>query len=153
MRTWRWISVAAILALVLAACGQQGTSPSAGGSEEPGGSGGAEPSGDTGEAVAGGTLVFAGARMSASLDPALTSDGESFRILQQAYEPLVDLAPGSTNELVGVLAESWEGEPSDTEYVFHLRQGVTFHDGTPFNAEAVKANFDRMQNFDETDQA
>jgi peptide/nickel transport system substrate-binding protein len=153
MRTWRWISVAAVLALVLAACGQQGTSQSAGGSEEPGGSGGGAPSGDAGEPVAGGTLVFAGARMSASLDPALTSDGESFRILQQVYEPLVDLAPGSTNELVGVLAESWEGEAGDTEYVFHLREGVTFHDGTPFNAEAVKANFDRMQNFDETDQA
>jgi peptide/nickel transport system substrate-binding protein len=153
MRTWRWISVAAILALVLAACGQQGTSPSAGGSEEPAGSDGAAPSGGGGEPVAGGTLVFAGARMSASLDPALTSDGESFRILQQVYEPLVDLAPGSTNELVGVLAESWEGDAGDTEYVFHLRQGVKFHDGTDFNAEAVKANFDRMQNFDETDQA
>jgi len=94
-------------------------------------------------------LVFAGARLAASLDPALTSDGESFRVLQQIYEPLVDLAPGSTNELVGVLAESWEGEPGDTEYVFHLREGVSFHDGTPFNAEAVKINFDRMQNFSE----
>jgi len=104
MRTWRWISVAAILALVLAACGQQGTSPSAGGSEEPGGSGSAAPSGGGGEPVAGGTLVFAGARLSASLDPALTSDGESFRILRQVYEPLVDLAPGSTSELEGALA-------------------------------------------------
>ena len=149
MRTWRWISVAAILALVLAACGQQGTSPSAGGSEEPGGSGSAAPSGGGGEPVAGGTLVFAGARLSASLDPALTSDGESFRVLQQVYEPLVDLQPGSTNELVGVLAESWEGEPDSTEYVFHLRQGVTFHDGTPFNADAVVANFERWQNFSE----
>ena len=52
-----------------------------------------------------------------------------------------------------MLAESWTGEPGDTEYVFTLREGVTFHDGTPLNAEAVKINFDRMQNFDETDQA
>jgi len=148
MRTWRWISVAAILALVLAACGQQGASPSAGGSEEPAGSDGAEPSGG-GEPVAGGTLVFAGARLSASLDPALTSDGESFRILRQVYEPLVDLAPGSTSELEGALAETWEGEPSDTTYTFHLREGVTFHDGTPFNADAVVANFERWQNFSE----
>ena len=90
------------------------------------------------EPVAGGTLVFAGARLSVSLDPALTSDGESFRVLQQIYEPLVDLAPGSTNELVGVLAESWDGRARRHEYVFHLREGVTFHDGTPFNAEAVE---------------
>ncbi len=148
MRTWRWISVFAVLALVLAACGSEGTSPSAEESEAPSGSEGAEPSASAaGEPVAGGTLVFAGARLASSLDPARTSDGESFRVLQQIYEPLVDLAPGSTSELEGVLAESWDGGPEDTEIVFHLREGVTFHDGTPFNAEAVKINFDRMQNF------
>ena len=106
-----------------------------------------------GDPVTGGTLAFGGAALAASLDPALTSDGESFRILQQIYEPLVDLAPGTVDELVGVLAESWEGEPSDTEYVFNLKQGVTFHDGTPLNAEAVKANFDRWQGFAEEFQA
>jgi len=155
MRNWRWISVLAVLALVLAACGQQGTSQSASEATEPPTTESQAPDpsesdgGGTGEPQSGGTLVFGGARLAASLDPVLTSDGESFRILQQIYEPLVDLAPGSTNELVGVLAESWTGEPADTEYVFTLREGVTFHDGTPFNAEAVKINFDRMQNFAE----
>ncbi len=152
MRTWRLVSLLSILALVLAACGEQGASPAETDEPDPTGSA-AEPTDGTGEPTPGGTLVFAGARLSASLDPALTSDGESFRVLQQVYEPLVDLAPGSTNELEGVLAESWTGEPGDTEYVFTLREGVTFHDGTPLNAEAVKINFDRMQNLDETDQA
>ena len=129
-------SFAALMALglVLAACGGGQQSASGAASASAGG-------------AAGGTLVFAGARLAASLDPALTSDGESFRILRQVYETLVDLAPGSTNELVGGLAETWEGEPEDTVYTFHLREGVTFHDGTPFNAEAVKINFDRMQNY------
>ena len=131
------------MALVLAACGGGTTSPSASGAE-PSASGGGQ---------AGGTLVFGGARLSSSLDPALTSDGESFRVLRQVYETLVDLAPGSTNELVGGLAETWEGEPDGTVYTFHLREGVTFQDGTPFNAEAVKVNFDRMQNFVEELQA
>ncbi|CAN5731811.1 ABC transporter substrate-binding protein [soil metagenome] len=106
-----------------------------------------EPTPDAGTPQEGGTLVFAGSKLAASLDPALTSDGESFRILQQVYEPLVDLVEGSVSEIEGVLAESWTGEPEDTTYVFTLRQGVTFHDGTPFNAEAVKTNFDRWANF------
>ncbi|MCA1571381.1 MAG: ABC transporter substrate-binding protein [Chloroflexi bacterium] len=153
MRTWRWISVLAVLVLVLAACGQQGQSPSE--SEEtdspPSGSGAPEASEDAGagEPQTGGTLVFGGSRLATSLDPVLTSDGESFRVLQQVYETLVDLAPGSTNELVGALAESWEGEPDGTEYVFHLRENATFHDGEPFNADAVVANFERWQGLPE----
>lgn len=142
---WRVFTVFAALGLVLAACGPgTSASPSASASASAAASG---------APTAGGTLVFAGARLSASLDPSQTSDGESFRILQQVYEPLVDLAPGSTNELEGVLAESWTGGPEDTEYVFTLRQNATFHDGTPFNAEAVKINFDRWQNLPEELQA
>jgi peptide/nickel transport system substrate-binding protein len=133
------------LALVLAACGG-GESPAASTSAS---GASAEPSEGGGEPQVGGTLVFGAAGEIASLDPSQTSDGESFRVLQQVYEPLVDLAPGTVDELVGVLAETWEGEPTDTEYVFHLREGVTFHDGTPFNAEAVKVNFDRWDNFAE----
>lgn len=153
MRTWRWISVLAILALVMVACGDAGT-PATPGTDEsptpPAGTGEPEPTAPTnGEGQQGGTLVFGGSQLAASLDPSQTSDGESFRILQQIYEPLVDLAPGTVDELEGVLAETWEGEPTDTTYVFNLRQGVTFHDGTPFNAEAVKINFDRWQNFAE----
>jgi peptide/nickel transport system substrate-binding protein len=142
------VSLLSILALVLAACGTQGTSPTEPDEPAPTGTG-AAPTDGAGEPQQGGTLVFGGSRLASSLDPVLTSDGESFRILQQAYETLVDLAPGSTNELVGALAESWEGEPDGTEYVFHLREGVTFHDGTPFNADAVVANFERWQNLPE----
>ena len=149
MRTWRLVSLLSVLALVLAACGTQGTSPTAE-PDEPAPTGtGAAPTDGAGEPQQGGTLVFGGSRLASSLDPVLTSDGESFRILQQAYETLVDLAPGSTNELVGALAESWEGEPDGTEYVFQLREGVTFHDGTPFNADAVVANFERWQSLPE----
>jgi peptide/nickel transport system substrate-binding protein len=140
---WRYFSIAAALMLVLAACTGTQTSSSAS----------ASASGDGGEPTDGGTLVFAGARLSDSLDPALTSDGESFRILRQVYETLVDLAPGSTNELVGSLAETWEGEPDGTVYTFHIREGVKFQDGTDLDAAAVVANFERMANFSEEFQA
>ena len=53
------------------------------------------------------------------------------------YENLVDFDNG---EIVPGLAESWEYNDDQTELTFHLRQGVTFHNGEPFNAEAVKTN-------------
>jgi peptide/nickel transport system substrate-binding protein len=159
MRTWRLISVFTILALVLVACGTQEpaespdeTDPAATESGSPV-SEPESPPPAAGEPQEGGTLVFGGAALAASLDPSQTSDGESFRILQQVYEPLVDLAPGTVDELVGVLAESWTGGPEDTEYVFTLKEGVTFHDGTPFNAEAVVRNFERWDSFAEEFQA
>ncbi|HET7520843.1 MAG TPA: ABC transporter substrate-binding protein [Candidatus Limnocylindria bacterium] len=140
---WRYFSIAAALMLVLAACTGTQSSTSAS----------ASASGSAGTPQEGGTLVFAGARLSDSLDPALTSDGESFRILRQVYETLVDLAPGSTNELIGGLAETWEGEPDGTVYTFHIRPNVKFQDGTDLNAAAVVANFDRMANMSEEFQA
>jgi peptide/nickel transport system substrate-binding protein len=154
MRTWRLISIFAILALVLVACGEQGPAGSPGATQPAATDGDATsaPTGD-GEPQQGGTLVFAGAALVASLDPSQTSDGESFRILQQVYEPLVDLVPGTVDQLEGVLATDWTDDPEATEYVFTLKEGVTFHDGTPFNAEAVVRNFDRWDNFAEEFQA
>jgi peptide/nickel transport system substrate-binding protein len=58
----------------------------------------------------------------------------------------VNPADGSVNPW---LAESWEITPDGLEYTFTLKEGVTFHDGTPFNAEAVKANFDVTMDPDE----
>ncbi|HHS94717.1 MAG TPA: ABC transporter substrate-binding protein, partial [Rhodobacterales bacterium] len=66
-----------------------------------------------------------------------------FRILVNIYEGLTRYRSG-TLEVAPSLAESWDISDDGTEYTFHLRSGVTFQDGTPFNAEAVKFNFDRM---------
>ena len=97
--------------------------------------------------------MFAGARLSASLDPALTSDGESFRVLQQIYEPLVDLAPGSTSELVGVLAESWDWRAGRHGVRLHPPRGRDVPRRDAVQRRGGQINFDRMQNLDETDQA
>ncbi|WP_158966313.1 ABC transporter substrate-binding protein [Chachezhania sediminis] len=78
-----------------------------------------------------------------SLDPAADTAVNDFRILVNLYEGLTRYKSG-TLEVEPALAESWTISDDGTEYTFKLRPGVTFHDGTPLNAEAVKFNFDRM---------
>jgi peptide/nickel transport system substrate-binding protein len=100
--------------------------------------------GGTTSAAAGGDFVFAASSDPTMLDPALANDGETFRPARQIYEGLVGTKPGTT-ELEPQLATKWEG--AGTSYTFTLREGVKFHDGTDFNAEAVCYNFDRWYNW------
>jgi len=118
------------LSLIAAACGGDGDGGGGGGGEE--------------EADA--TLTFGTSADPVVLDGALVSDGESLRAIDQIFEGLVTLDPGTT-EVVPGLAESWEISDDGMSYTFTLREGVTFHDGTDFNAEAVCFNFDRWYNF------
>jgi len=78
-----------------------------------------------------------------ALDPHAVTALNDFRILVNLYDGLVRYRDG-TLEIAPGLAERWEISPDGTRYRFFLRQGVQFHDGTPFNAEAVKFNFERM---------
>jgi peptide/nickel transport system substrate-binding protein len=78
-----------------------------------------------------------------ALDPAAVTAVNDFRILMNVYDGLVRYKDG-TLEVEPALATVWEISDDGTEYTFTLREGVTFHDGSPFNAEAVKFNFDRM---------
>src|SRR3712207_1033711 len=94
----------------------------------------------------GGTaFVFSGAADPTYLDPALVSDGESFRVTKQIFEGLVELRPGSTRIQPG-LATRWRVARDRRTWTFTLRRGVRFHDGTRFNAAAVCANFNRWYN-------
>ncbi|MGH8909075.1 MAG: ABC transporter substrate-binding protein [Egibacteraceae bacterium] len=65
----------------------------------------------------------------------------NFTVLDMIFEPLVNYGEGGAIE--PGLAESWEVSGDGRSVTFHLRPGVTFHDGTPFDAQAVKWNFDR----------
>ena len=109
------------------------------------GCGGDDDEGD-GEAQTGGTMVFSGAADPVVIDGALVSDGESIRVITQLFETLIALKPGTT-ELAPGLATEWEVSADALTYTFSLREGVKFHDGTDFNAEAVCFNFDRWFNF------
>lgn len=92
------------------------------------------------------TFVFAASSDPVMLDPAMASDGESFRVARQIFEGLVSTVPGTT-DLAPSLATEWTSSEDGLSHTFTLREGVVFHDGTPFDAEAVCANFDRWYNW------
>ncbi len=78
-----------------------------------------------------------------SLDPHTVTATNDFRILVNLYDGLVRYKDG-TLEVEPNLAESWEISEDGKSYTFKLREDVAFHDGSEFNAQAVKFNFDRM---------
>lgn len=88
------------------------------------------------------TLIFAQAADAGTLDPAIETSANSLQVIYHIYEGLVDFERGTTTP-VPSLATSWEASEDGLEWTFHLREGVTFTDGTPFNADAVVFNFER----------
>lgn len=96
---------------------------------------------------AGGTLVFASNVDLAPLIVGTTATVAHQRVLSMIHEGLVseDLHDTKNSALKTVpwLAESWEISSDGLLYTFKLRQNVKFHDGTPFDAQAVKVNYER----------
>ncbi|WP_176441050.1 ABC transporter substrate-binding protein [Oceanicola sp. 22II-s10i] len=93
--------------------------------------------------VKGGELRVSQYSNPSSLDPSTGRSGADHTVLWTIYDTLVDFSP-DLKPMPG-LAESWEWE-NETTLVLKLRQGVTFHDGEPFNSAAVQANFDHAKN-------
>jgi peptide/nickel transport system substrate-binding protein len=91
-----------------------------------------------------GTFIFGRGGDSVQLDPAIVTDGESFRVTGQCLEPLYQYEPGSTRPIPALATECTANEDS-TVWTCSLREGVEFHDGTPFNADAVVFNFERWR--------
>ncbi|HRF95521.1 MAG TPA: ABC transporter substrate-binding protein, partial [Aggregatilineales bacterium] len=85
------------------------------------------------------TLIWMQNGEPAGLYCADESDGEALRVCEQISESLLGFAPGTT-DLIPSLAVIYEASEDAMEYTFTLKDGVTFHDGTPFTAEAVKAS-------------
>jgi peptide/nickel transport system substrate-binding protein len=88
------------------------------------------------------TLIFARGGDSVSLDYASVTDGESSRVTKQIYESLIEFDE-DTFDIGPGLAEDWVISDDGLTFTFQLREGVQFHDGTDFNADAVKLNFER----------
>lgn len=122
-RKWRSVSVALVISLaMLAGCSAEGSN-----------NGGEQTAESKTE------LTYASAKDINDMNPHLYTG--SMPAQGMVYESLVE----NTKEgIKPLLAESWDISEDGKVYTFHLRQGVTFHDGEPFNAEAAKANFEAV---------
>ncbi|AZU60947.1 ABC transporter substrate-binding protein [Neobacillus mesonae] len=130
------ISLLAI-SMLLVGCNSSKTNSDADGKKKPADSG----------APAKDTLVYGRGGDSTSLDPITTTEGETFKVTINIFEQLLNYGEQDTTIHPG-LAEKWEVSDDGLTYTFHLRQGVKFHDGTDFNADAVIYNFNRWMNGD-----
>src|SRR2546430_6736463 len=92
-----------------------------------------------------GTLVVGLVAEPVNLDPAQVTDLNSNRVGRRVVETLVTF-PDESTQIVPGLAESWTVSKDGLRYTFKLRRGVAFHDGSPFNAEAVKFSIERQIN-------
>ncbi|MEM1254415.1 MAG: ABC transporter substrate-binding protein [Cyanobacteria bacterium P01_H01_bin.21] len=88
------------------------------------------------------TLVFGSGGQPDNLSSGDVTDGNSLYVQLQIYNYLIGNAPGST-DLVPELATEWTASEDALTWTFTLREGVKFHDGTDFNAEAVVFNVNR----------
>lgn len=127
-------AAALVLMLLLSACGGQQASS---GSTTAAGALAAQ-----GVPAQGGELSFALATSPDTLDPHRSGLAVSVRVIRTIHDSLVVQLPDHT--IKPWLATEWEVSGDGLSYTFKLREDVKFHDGTPFNAEAVKYNFDRI---------
>lgn len=91
----------------------------------------------------GGTLRFALGAAPQGVDPQQVGTNVSIYVARQLADSLTDQDPG-TGEIVPWLAESWDVSEDLTSFTFHLRDGVTFSDGSPLTADDVRASFDAV---------
>lgn len=102
---------------------------------------------DSSENSSNSTLVFGRGGDTVNLDPAVVTDGESFRVTKNIFETLIEFDEDSTDLIEG-LATDWKVSDDGLTYTLTLREGVKFHDGSDFNAEAVVYNFTRWASGD-----
>jgi len=134
----------AVLGL-LVACAPAAPSAPSGGAAAPSATSAPAAAPAAGQPVKGGTLVFASPIEPGSMDPRLQNDTAAFRINELVYNGLTTI--DQNLEPQPDLAEKIE-QPDPTTWVFTLRKGVKFHDGSELTAEDVKATFDTMLNPD-----
>ncbi|MCP1132103.1 ABC transporter substrate-binding protein [Paenibacillus polysaccharolyticus] len=137
-RSISWTKVVALavaLVMVLSGCGATSGGKTSGAAQASAGGG------QAGKAE-GGNLTFALATSPDTLDPHRSGLAVAVRAIRTIYDNLVVQLPDGS--IKPWLAKEWSVSKDGKSYTFKLREDVKFHDGTPFNAEAVKYNLDRV---------
>ncbi len=147
----RLLGTLLVLGLVAAACGDDDDTGSDNGTEttesggtdatEPGGTDSTQPA-EPAEGAEGASITIALGSEPTSLDPHIVDDGGERAINDNIYETLLARTPDG--ELIPSLATALPTQVDDTTWEFTLRDDVVFHDGTPFDADAVVATVERM---------
>ena len=143
----RALALATVVALIAAACSAPAatTAPTGAGSAAPTGAATVAPTAAATAAptaAAGPVTVVLARPASRGINHVAESNIEAAQNIDLVYESLVQI--DSEGKLIPDLATSWEPSADFKTWTFKLRQGVKFHDGTPFNAEAVKFNYERL---------
>ncbi|MGI6604780.1 MAG: glutathione ABC transporter substrate-binding protein [Firmicutes bacterium] len=129
----KWFALAMVMILLLAGCssggGQQQTP-----ADQPGGGVAAGTVSDT--------LTYGVGVDARTMDPQMVDNVPTANAVMHVHETLVTW--DKNMDIVGRLAESWETSPDGKTWTFKLREGIKFHDGADFNAEAVKKSFERI---------
>jgi peptide/nickel transport system substrate-binding protein len=146
----RWSRLLALLmafGLVAAACGDSDDDTSAPGGDaaptEPADTDGNGNGAVDDEVASGGTLRYGDSLGPSRFDAHRSTIGQDIRFFAPVYDRLVHLS--AEGDFIPGLATDWSFSDDGLSMELNLRQGVTFHDGEPFNAEAVKANLERGQ--------
>ena len=92
----------------------------------------------------GSTLIVGLDASPSDLDPHSQYDYRSTIVIRNIYEGLVGLVGSSTEEVEGLVAESWEANDDQSVWTFTIRPDLTFQDGSPCDSAAVKASYERL---------
>ncbi len=125
----RFAVVFLLLSMLLSGCGRGGQAPTATPNASP-------------KPKSGGVLHYGLTLPVSGIDPHVNASSELGIPLTSVYDTLV--IQDQSGKVHPDLAERWDVSPDGKVYTFHLRKGVKFHDGTRFDAAAVKVNFDRI---------
>ena len=141
----RLLSALAALVLLLAACSGGGEAVDVEGAETAADTGteGTEPATGGTSGAEGGTLVAAISGQPDQLDPHQTTSYPSFQVLENVYDTLV-VPAADLESFEPALATEWTESEDGLTWTFQLRDGVTFHDGSSFEAQDVVASYTRI---------